>query len=123
MSFAAKKRRWRAPLRVLSGWLCLSACLAAANIAEADHFFGRSNRPRGPKTLASWNGAPRSHEPEEANPRIITDRPHLAEATTTVGLGRVQIENGYTYFIDGADGTQVQTHSYPETLLRVGMFR
>jgi hypothetical protein len=86
-------------------------------------WLGSSSAYRGPKTLAHWTGAPESDEPEEANPRIITDRPHVAEATTTVGLGRLQVENGYTYFFDDEDGTQTATHSYPETLLRLGVFR
>ena len=55
--------------------------------------------------------------------RIITDRPHLAEAASTVGLGRVQVENGYTYYLDGSGGSTVRTHSFPETLVRVGLFQ
>jgi hypothetical protein len=55
--------------------------------------------------------------------RIVTDRPHLAEAASTVGLGRVQVENGYTFYVDGSAGTTTELHSYPETLVRVGLFQ
>ncbi|MBA4020662.1 MAG: hypothetical protein C0483_26175, partial [Pirellula sp.] len=76
-----------------------------------------------PKTLLEWADAPEEEEPEEANPRIVTDRPHFAEATSTVGLGRVQVETGYTYFGDDESGTKIQRHSFPETLLRLGILR
>jgi len=55
--------------------------------------------------------------------RIVTDRPHIAEAASTVGLGRVQVETGYTYYGDSAVGTTTQLHSYPETLVRAGLFQ
>ncbi len=55
--------------------------------------------------------------------RIVTDRPHLAEAASTVGLGRVQVETGYTFFVDGSEGTTTELHSYPETLVRAGLFQ
>jgi hypothetical protein len=55
--------------------------------------------------------------------RIVTDRPQIAEAASTVGLGRVQVENGYTFSVDNAAGTTTQLHSYPETLVRAGLFQ
>lgn len=70
-----------------------------------------------------WSGALAEEEPDDPNPRIVTDRPHFAEATATVGLGRVQAETGYSFFRDEEGGTRVQTHSFPETLLRAGFFR
>jgi hypothetical protein len=39
-----------------------------------------------------------------------------------VGLGRVQLETGYSYFRDGNQDTTVQTYSFPEPLLRAGVF-
>lgn len=86
-------------------------------------FFKVASHRGGPKTLMQWSGHQPDDRPEDPNPRIITDRPHFAEAATTVGLGRVQIETGYTYFRDDEAGTRTQRHSSPETLLRVGMFR
>jgi hypothetical protein len=56
---------------------------------------------------------------EEEEKRVEPDRPHLAEASTTVGKGRVVLEAGYTY---NEGGPNLQLHTYPEALLRVGMF-
>ena len=74
------------------------------------------------KTLFSWNYEPRNAEEEpEENDRLVTDRPHFSEASSLVGLGRVQIETGYTR-IGLRDGNQALIgHSFPETLFRIGM--
>jgi hypothetical protein len=97
-------------------------CLAAPTSAKAQVFGPHSEAARTPTKLAKWIGAPDPKPPEPGN-RIVTDRPHLAEATSTVGLGRIQIENGYTFYSDEESGTRVQTHSFPETLVRLGVFR
>ena len=52
---------------------------------------------------------------------LATDRPDFTEASTVVGMGRVQLEMGYTYVQEASAGTVERGHSYPETLLRVGM--
>lgn len=104
------------------GLFCFAFGLTAVSQADAQFFGPRSTAARSPAKLAKWVGAP-DPEPAESDARIITDRPHLAEAATTVGLGRLQIENGYTYFRDENAGTRVDTHSYPETLFRLGIFR
>ncbi len=57
-------------------------------------------------------------EPEKDE--LKTDRPDFTESSSTVGLGRVQLEAGYTYSRDHATG--VSAHSYPEALLRIGLF-
>jgi hypothetical protein len=74
------------------------------------------------KTLMQWSygtsfeGGPDVYEP------LITDRPDFTEASVTVGYGVVQVESGYTFTYD-SDGDDVfRTHSFPETLVRVGMF-
>lgn len=74
----------------------------------------------GPKTLLRWPGQEPSEEEEEEGP-IETDRPDFTEASSTVGRGHVQLELGYTYTQDDEDGTRVRAHSFPETLLRVGL--
>lgn len=56
-------------------------------------------------------------EPDE----ITTDRPDFTEASSTVGRGRVQLEAGYT-FSRHREGGITGAHSYPEALLRIGMF-
>jgi hypothetical protein len=55
-------------------------------------------------------------EPER---RLDPDRPHFPEASTTVGQGRAMLESGYTFT---KKGTSLLSHSYPEALLRVGVF-
>ncbi len=79
------------------------------------------------KTLFAWN-APDGPGPDEkvtespgVDP-IVTDRPDFTEASSTVGKGRVQLEAGYTYVRDRSDGTTSTLHSYPEALLRIGLF-
>lgn len=54
---------------------------------------------------------------------LVTDRPDFTEASSTVGRGVTQFEIGYTYFSDEANGTRSESHSYPEVLLRQGLFR
>jgi len=56
---------------------------------------------------------------DEEEKRLEPDRPHLPEAASTVGLGRVILESGYTYTSKGP--AFLNQHSYPEALLRVGM--
>jgi hypothetical protein len=80
-----------------------------------------------PKTLLEWRGPARVEDdepdaPEEDEP-LATDRPDFTEASSTVGRGRVQIESGYTYFFDDDHGVVAQTHSFPEVLARIGLFR
>lgn len=93
---------------------------------------------RSAKTLLKWNatdvlGAVPTPEgddkvekpPADTDPRsepIVTDRPDFTEASSTVGKGRVQLETGYTYVRDRSDGVLRSAHSYPEALLRVGLF-
>ncbi len=106
---------------------------------------------KGPKTLLSWEVGPKDDKNDDdekkdgANDKkngdekkngangkkngkaeepntIATDRPDFVEATHAVGKGRVQIEAGYTYTRDGNAGERATSHSYPETLVRIGMF-
>jgi hypothetical protein len=75
----------------------------------------------GRKTLLQWSygtsfgGGPDLEEP------LVTDRPDFTEASVTVGHGVVQLETGYTYIYDDSPAGSVRSHSYPESLLRVGM--
>ena len=64
------------------------------------------------------NGVRKLNGPET----IATDRPDFVEASVAVGKGRIQLEAGYTFIQDRADGKKVVHHSYPEALLRIGMF-
>ena len=81
-----------------------------------------SQDAKSPKTLFRWTLADVDREEGEHADRIVTDRPHFSEASNLVGLGRVQLETGYSYFRDANNGTVVQTHSFGEPLLRAGVF-
>jgi hypothetical protein len=76
-----------------------------------------------PPTLFRWNSSaePQGGPPSMEEP-LASDRPDFTEASCTVGRGVVQIETGYTYFFDNDGATQLVSHSYPEMLLRVGVF-
>lgn len=71
-------------------------------------------RDERPATLLNWHGPP---EPLGELPSIATDRPDFTETSSTVGLGVVQLESGYTYTHDD----DVHAHSWGEPLLRVGL--
>src|SRR4051812_29697256 len=57
---------------------------------------------KSPRTLLQWAiGCEKEDENgQEHEEPLDADRPDFTEATTTVGLGRVQLETGYTYFRD-----------------------
>jgi hypothetical protein len=63
----------------------------------------------------SFGGGPDLDEP------LVTDRPDFTEASSTVGRGVAQIELGYTYTSDD-ETPNTRSHSYPETLLRLGLW-
>jgi hypothetical protein len=63
----------------------------------------------------SFEGGPDVYEP------LVTDRPDFTEASVTVGRGVAQLESGYTFTYNSDDGERTENHSFPETLLRVGM--
>lgn len=57
----------------------------------------------------------------DLNEPLITDRPDFTESSVTVGYGVVQLETGYTYTYDDEGGIRTSNHSFPESLLRIGM--
>ncbi len=77
-----------------------------------------------PKTLFEWAIGPenKGEDKSEEEDVIVTDRPDFTEAPSTVGLNRVQVEAGYTYYRGSTGGTKTITHTYPETLIRAGLF-
>jgi hypothetical protein len=99
--------------RYIPAILAIAAALSAA-VASA--------QTCGPGTLLQWSYNPSfSGGPDPSEP-IVTDRPDFTEASSTVGYGIVQLEMGYTYTHDGNSAGSTHSHSYPETLLRIGMF-
>ena len=75
----------------------------------------------GARTLFRWSTAGPAPAITDEVP-FVTDRPDFTESSSTVGEGRVQIETGYTYVRDKETGITTETHSFPETLFRIGLF-
>lgn len=67
-----------------------------------------------PASLFSWTGQPALLGPLGG---INTDRPDFTDASTTVGLGVLQLETGYTF--TKARGTE--SHSWGEPMIRYGL--
>jgi hypothetical protein len=75
------------------------------------------------KTLLHWPCQEFTYvSADDEEEPLATDRPDFTEASSTVGLGRTQLEFGYTYIRDEEAGVELDEHSYPELLTRVGMF-
>src|SRR5215211_3178999 len=88
-----------------------SASIAIVPRAEAN----------GPSTLFRWYYDEAPDSGSKLEEPLVTDRPDFTEASTTVGQGVVQLETGYTFTTDAEDGVRTSNHSFPETLLRVGV--
>ena len=61
---------------------------------------------------------PGTNEPSESE-RLDPDRPHLPEASTTAGKGRMILEGGYTF--NEAKDSSSFAQDAPEALLRAGI--
>lgn len=86
-----------------------------------------AKKDEGPaKTIFEWAigvEPPKNEEEErEEEDTIVTDRPDFTEASSTVGRGRMQLEAGYTYYRDRFNGTKREDQTYPEFLIRLGIF-
>ena len=89
------------------------------------------DKDKEPKTLFEWRvpgkrGAADvladGPKPDEDDDWIQADRPDFTETSNTIGKGRVQVESGYTFTRDGSGAVTLNSHSYPEIHLRLGMF-
>lgn len=79
------------------------------------------------KTVFEWaigrkDQANGDGDEQEQDKGIDTDRPDFGAATTTVGRGRAVLETGFTYSQDQRHGERFVGHSYPDAVLRVGLF-
>lgn len=81
----------------------------------------RRDRCERPKTLLAWGGTERTLVDGSQSEPLESDRPDFTQSSRTVGLRRVQVEMGYTYIRDSTSILDRTAHSFPETLLRVGM--
>ena len=76
----------------------------------------------GPGTLMRWSYDGDSDGGPDLNEPLVTDRPDFTESSVTVGYGVAQLETGYTFTYDSEGDDRVSSHSFPESLLRLGMF-
>jgi hypothetical protein len=75
------------------------------------------------KTLLQWSyGTSFSGGPASMDEPLESDRPGFTVSPKTVGRGVVQLETGYTFTLDNADGVHHVEHDFPDTLWRIGMF-
>lgn len=75
-------------------------------------------------TLFSWAGCEVEPRGDVYSEPLQTDRPDFTEASATVGRGVIQIELGYLFAEDDdLGGQRLAAHAYPNSLLRVGLFR
>jgi hypothetical protein len=75
-------------------------------------------------TLFSWESCFNVREEQEdpnEEKEFALDRPDFVEASSTIGLGYVAIESGYTYTFNNDNDVQTISHSYPEALFRIGI--
>jgi Putative MetA-pathway of phenol degradation len=76
----------------------------------------------GAKTLFIWRDDSSTDGGPNLEAPLICDRPKFTQSPVTVGCSVVQLETGYTYMYDDENGVRVVRHSFPESLLRIGMF-
>jgi len=104
----------------------LAACLSTSPIFAALPDLRGALGVRWPRddqaVLFDWPSQEADDQEEEGEDSIVTDRPDFTEASSTVGAGTLQFETGYTYAFDDEGPGSVHTHSYPETLIRYGVF-
>jgi hypothetical protein len=106
------------PIRMVLGF----RRMLALAVAVACYDIGTDRAAAESPTMMTWNsglavpGGPNLDEP------IVTDRPDFTEASSTVGRGVLQIESGYTFSFDEDGGDEVRSHSYPETLWKLGVW-
>ena len=109
---------------VRAGSCILLACLVASTSARGeDEAEGKSRRLKtAPTLLALLSGVDPEKKDDDKEEPINTDRPDFVEGSKNVPQGRLQIESGYTYSRDRQEGATVRTHSFPELLVRYGIF-
>ena len=77
-----------------------------------------------PKVLLDWKlgREPEEEEDEGGEEPLVGDRPDFVESSSNVGAGRIQLEMGYTFTQDRDGGARTRSHSFPEALLRIGVY-
>lgn len=83
-------------------------------VAAATPFAARAEQPSEP---TAPHNAPVSSGAYVSSEPLTTDRPDSTETPDAVDTGRAQLETGYTFSFR----EDVQTHTLPEALLRIGL--
>jgi hypothetical protein len=73
------------------------------------------------KTVFTWGVDSEADDAPNSSLSLAFDRPKFSQSPQTVGCGVVQLETGYTYIYDDEDGVRIVRHSFPESLLRIGV--
>jgi len=107
-------------------WIAIPS-LADADASESDvrsvRFISAEAEPIERSTLMVWNSAAEaSGGPPGWDEPLASDRPDFTEASCTVGRGVCQLEMGFTYFQDDLGSDHLQAYTYPEMLLRMGVY-
>jgi len=109
--------------KALAAALCaMILAIMPAQLLRGEELWTDADRGCSPGTLMQWSYGNSFSGGPDLNEPIVTDRPDFTEASSTVGQGVAQIEMGYTYIFDDDGIDQTIGHSYPETLLRYGIF-
>jgi hypothetical protein len=103
------------PLRRLFSMLLAGGAIVAVACALA------FAEPDSRSSLFGWSDASNTEANTYFDTSLIFDRPKFTQSPVTVGRGAVQLETGYTYLYDDENGVRVVRHSFPESLLRVGV--
>src|SRR5687768_10953213 len=80
---------------------CWKVSLALVGLAGAD-LFSAAAWAQAP-TLFQWGYGDGGEGGPDLSEPLVTDRPDFTEASSTVGLGVMQLESGYTYVYDSDD--------------------
>lgn len=79
--------------------------------------------PNSSRALFKWTfQEPDESATEDGELPLQADRPDFTEASAAVGLGRVQLESGYTFTTNRQSGLRSNLSTYPEIILRIGLF-
>lgn len=99
---------------------CLTALMALATLPAVaeDIVPARPNRLRERTTLAAilFDAA----EADDEDARIETDRREFTQSTTVIQLDHFQLESGYTFIRRTRGEAHESSHTFPESLLRIG---
>ena len=101
--------------------LLLPGLAGATEPADAQWYFHELDPARSLARAESLGSLLVRGQERDAFDPLSADRPDFTESPTTMGRRRLQIEGGWTYFHDTAEGISTNVHQLPELLLRFGL--